>query len=76
MNRAAELQRLVNRTLEPVEASAYLAAPVTDAEREDVLTLVRWFRRRYPAPLDRLRFVRRAHARWRATQGIAGPSSR
>lgn len=68
----ANLHRLANRTLEPAEARAYLAAPITDAEREDVLALVRWFRRRYPSPLERLRYVRRAYARWQATLGIAG----
>ena len=59
-----------NRTLEPAEARAYLDAPVTDAERDDVLALVRWFERRYPTPAERLAYVRRAYARWQRTLGI------
>lgn len=60
-----------NRTLDPEEARAYLDAPVSDAEREDVLALVQWFERRYPTPIERLAYVRRAYARWRRTLGIA-----
>jgi len=71
-----DLQALANRTLEPAEARAYLEAPVTDAEREEVLALVRWFRRRYPTPLQRLQYVRRAYFRWQRTLGIAGGHDR
>lgn len=60
-----------DRTLEPAEARAYLDAPVTDAERNEVLALVRWFERRYPTPAERLAYVRRTYARWQRTQGIA-----
>lgn len=56
--------------LGPAEARAYLDAPITDAERDDVLALVHWFRSRYATPADRLAYVRRAYARWRHTQGI------
>ena len=59
-----------DRTLEPGEARAYLDAPVSDAERDDVLALVRWFECRYPTPAERLAYVRRAYARWQRTQGI------
>lgn len=58
--------------LAPAEARAYLDAPITDAERDDVLALVRWFRSRYVTPTERLAYVRRAYARWRYTQGIGG----
>jgi hypothetical protein len=61
----------VDRRLSPAEAQAYLDAPITDAEREGVRELVRWFCRRYPTPIDRLAYVRRAYARWRRTQGMA-----
>ncbi len=54
-----------DRTLGPVEAREYLDAPITQAERDNVVALVRWFRRRYPTPAERLAYVRRAHARWR-----------
>jgi hypothetical protein len=59
-----------NRTLDPAEARAYLDAPITPAERDDVLALVHWFRRRYPTPAERLAYARRAHARWRRTRGM------
>ena len=59
-----------DRELSDAEAREYLAAPITDAEREDVLALVSWFTRRYPTPLDRLAYIRRAYARWRRTNPI------
>jgi hypothetical protein len=69
------------RRLSLSEARAYLEAPLTDAEREEVRELVSWFCRRYPSPIDRLAYVRRAYARWQRTRGIAakpgsGPSSK
>jgi hypothetical protein len=60
--------------LGPAEARRYLDAPISDAEREDVLALVRWFRHRYRTPIERLAYVRRAYARWQRTRGIAGPA--
>ena len=57
--------------LSPAEARAYLDTPLTEAEREGVLELARWFRRRYPTPIERLAYVRRAFARWRRAQGLA-----
>lgn len=62
--------------LGPVEARAYLDTPITDAERDDVLALVRWFRSRYVTPAERLAYVRRAYARWRQTLGIGSPGHR
>jgi len=61
---AARLREESERTVSPEDAHAYLAAPIDDREREHVLTLVRWFRRRYPTPADRLAYARRAYARW------------
>jgi hypothetical protein len=46
------------------EAAAYLATPISEAEREEVVALIRWFRRRYPTGADRLAYVRRAYRRW------------
>ena len=54
----------VERTLSLAEAEAYLATPVEDDERRAVLELVEWFLRRYPRPLDRLRYVDRAYRVW------------
>lgn len=67
----ADLRSFHNRTLGPAEARAYLDAPITQTERDEVLALVRWFRRRYPTPAERLAYVRRAYARWQRTRGIA-----
>ena len=61
------------RTMTPEEARAYLDQPTTEAERQSVLDLVRWFRRRYPTPAERLAYVRRAYARWQRTAGVARP---
>ena len=69
----ASLEAFRDRRLEPAEARAYLDAPVTEIEREDVLALVRWFRRRYPAPLERLAYVRRAYARWQQPRDGGAP---
>jgi len=40
--------RHAERQLSVEEARAYLSTPVSDTEREDVLALVDWFRKRYP----------------------------
>ena len=55
---------IANRTLTPEEFGAATAAPMTDEEREGILAIVRWFRRRYPTPAERLAYARRAYARW------------
>lgn len=52
------------RVLSADEVREAIDAPIGEDEREDVLSLVRWFRRRYPDPVDRLAYVRRAYARW------------
>jgi hypothetical protein len=52
------------RQLTPAEVEAYLSAPISDAEREDVRALVEWFTRRYPTGAERLAYVRRAYKRW------------
>lgn len=65
-----------DRRLSPAEARAYLEAPLTDVERDGVLELVRWFCRRYPTPIERLAYVRRAYARWQRTQGTAAHGTR
>ena len=54
----------VDRELTPDQARVYLAHPITNAEREDTLALVRWFTRRYPTPDARLAYARRAYTRW------------
>lgn len=64
------------RRLGPEEVRAYLDAPVSDFEREETSTLIRWFCRRYPTPAERLAYVRRAYKRWTALRGIALRQSR
>jgi hypothetical protein len=66
----ADLASFHDRALGPAEAREYLEAPISEAERDEVLALVRWFQRRYPTPAERLAYVRRAYARWRRTLGI------
>jgi hypothetical protein len=66
-----QVQLFAERRLSPLEAREYLETPISDSERDEVLALVRWFRRRYPTPLERLAYVRRAYARWQRTLGIA-----
>lgn len=61
----ANVERLLDEPLSKEAARAYRDAPVSDAERDEVLALVRWFRRRYPTGADRLAYVRRASQRWR-----------
>lgn len=63
------LRQEIDRQLTPEEARAYLDRPITPVERDEALALVRWFRRRYPSPADRLAYVRRAYARWTKTGG-------
>ena len=46
----ARLRRDGDRRLGPEELEAYVSAPISDAERDEVLSLIRWFRRR---PLHR-----------------------
>jgi hypothetical protein len=60
----ARLAVLTSRTLTEEEARQWLDAPIGDAEREQVLELVRWFTRRYATPAARLAYVRQAYRRW------------
>lgn len=57
-----------DRELTLGEAQRYLQAPIDDEERAAVLDLVRWFRRRYPTPAERLAYVRRAYRRWASSR--------
>ena len=64
VEKAARLRALADRALSREEVEAALAVPLTDAERQETLSLIAWFRRRYPTPAERLAYVRRAHRRW------------
>jgi hypothetical protein len=68
----ARIQALSERILSPEEIRLALARPLGEAEEEESRALIRWFRRRYPTPAERLAYARRAYRRWTAAQ--AGPS--
>ena len=63
--RTATFVAFRDRALTASEAREYTEAPISAEQRDEVLALVAWFRRRYPTPLERLAYVRRACARWR-----------
>jgi hypothetical protein len=59
---------LTGRRVSADEVRRALHDPVPATEREDVAALVRWFTTRYPTPLERLAYIRQAHARWRGVR--------
>ena len=63
LSRSSALRLEAERTLSPDETREYLTAPVSELEREAVLELVEWFRCRYPTPLARPAYARKAYAR-------------
>jgi hypothetical protein len=63
-SRARRAVEEADRQVTAAEAAAYLAAPISEVEREQAVALIRWFRRRYPTGADRLAYVRRAYRRW------------
>lgn len=58
-----EFERLVRRAL----------ADLDGPEGEEMLAHMRWFMRRYPTLLDRLRYSTRKFKEWSKTRGIARP---
>jgi hypothetical protein len=58
---------LTERRVSAEEVRRAVEDPIPASERDDVLSLVHWFTRRYPTAADRLAYVRRAYARWRTT---------
>jgi hypothetical protein len=64
----ARVRALSERQLSPEEVRAALAVPIGEAEEEESRSLIRWFRRRYPTPADRLAYARRAYRRWTAAR--------
>ena len=65
-NSRQSLQELIDRRVSDEELRAALQKPLAPQEREEILSLVRWFTRRYPTGAERLAYVRRAYARWTA----------
>lgn len=62
------VRELAERTLSPEEFRAALAIPLGQDEEEQARSLIRWFRKRYPTPAERLAYTRRAYRRWTATR--------
>jgi hypothetical protein len=60
----AELRAIAERRLSREEFEAALQIPISETERAEMNALIDWFTRRYPTPLARLEYVRRAYARW------------
>ena len=66
------IQDAMNRIVTDAELREALDGPISEAERNEVLSLRRWFTRRYPSAEERLAYVRQAYERWR---GIVNRSS-
>ncbi len=60
----AQIDALSERRLSAAEVRAYLATPMSEAERAEIVDLARWFQQHYPTGAERLAYVRRAYARW------------
>lgn len=69
MSTSRRLREQIDRIVTSDEARRYIDAPITLEERDAVRALCDWFIRRYPTPLDRLAYVRRAYARWQTGGG-------
>lgn len=63
----ARVRAIAERTLTADEVERGLKARLTPDGIAEAHELVRWFLRRYPAPRERLAYVRRAYARWSST---------
>lgn len=66
----ARVRTLADRVLGTEEFRRLLAVPIGEAEEEEARALIRWFRRRYPTPAERLAYCRRAYRRW--TKALPG----
>ncbi len=63
----AEVRRLASRQLTVEEFDAWVNAPMSAEEREEIEALIDWYRRRYPTASERLAQARRAWAQWSRT---------
>lgn len=60
----AEFDRLVRAAI----------AELDGPEGDEMRSLMAWFVRRYPTPLDRLRYSTRKHKEWSRTRGRLRPA--
>ena len=58
------LRELGERRLTAAEFDAYVHAPMSDAERQEILASIAWFKKRYPTPAERLAAARHATSQW------------
>jgi hypothetical protein len=70
----ARARELADRRVSAEEFRRASSEPLSTAERDEVLSLVRWFCRRYPTAADRLAYVRRTYERWTRTQSSLAPT--
>ncbi len=61
----SKLAAFANRRLSDEEWQTQSEIPLSAEEIEHTLSLVRWFRTRYPDPASRLAYARRAYTRWK-----------
>jgi hypothetical protein len=64
------VRALLDRSVSIDEVRCARDEPLDDSERETILALVRWFRRRYPSGAERLAYARQAYARWNRVGAI------
>ena len=64
------IRRFTERRLSAEEFDAYVHAPMSEAERREILESVAWFTKRYPTPAERLAAARHAYNQW--AQGMPG----
>jgi hypothetical protein len=65
------VRQLAERRMSAEEFEAYVHAPMTEAERQEILESVAWFTKRYPTPAERLAAARHAYKQW--AQGMPCP---
>jgi hypothetical protein len=58
------LTQAIDRRVTKEELRDALERPIPRTERDEVVSLHRWFTTRYPSPEGRLAYVRHAYARW------------
>ena len=56
-----EMRRFANRELSREEFDAWVNAPMSDDEREEIESLIDWFTRRFPTPAERMASARRSY---------------
>lgn len=63
------LAQEINRQVTTAELREALDREIGAEERDEVLSLVRWFTTRYDRPEARLSYIRRVYERWRSVPG-------